>query len=307
MDVVIMGAGGTGGYFGGLLARAGEHVTFIARGNHLTALREHGLTVKSKLAGDFSLPVEATDDPSGLAPADLLLFSVKTYDTEAAAERIRPLIGPDTLLLSVQNGVDNEDRIAGIVGRRSVLGAVAYIVSSIESPGVISQTAGPGKIVFGELDGQRGPRTERLLEAFERAGIAAEISPDVRVAIWEKFLFICAYSGITALTRLPIGPILDCPESRDLFTGMVQEVAGVARASGINLPADCVDKAVATAVGMGPGGRSSLYFDLAAGHQMELDALNGVIVRLGQEHGVPTPLNFAVYAALKPYINGTVE
>jgi 2-dehydropantoate 2-reductase len=304
MDVVVVGAGGTGGYFGGLLARAGEHVTFVARGNHLAALREHGLTVKSRLAGDFSLPVNATDDPSNIDRADLILFCVKTYDTEKAAERIRHLAGPDTALLSVQNGVDNEERLARIAGEKAVMGAVAYIVSSIESPGVIAQTAGPGKIVFGEMDGSRTARSERLLAAFHNAGIAAEISADVRVAIWEKFLFICAYSGITALTRLPIGPILDCPESRDLFTGMLREVEAVARASGVALPAGCVDQALATAAGMGPGGRSSLYFDLAAGHQMELDALNGVIVRLGHEHGVPTPLNFAVYAALKPYAAG---
>jgi 2-dehydropantoate 2-reductase len=304
MRIAIAGAGGTGGYFGGLLARAGNDVIFLARGTQLAALQAHGLTVKSRLAGDFCLPVTATDDVSGLAPVDLVLFCVKTYDTDTAAERIRPIVGPETMLLSLQNGVDNEERLGRIFGERAVLGAVAYVVSAIAAPGVIEQTAGPGKIVFGELTGGTSPRAERLLQVFQAAGIAAELRTDVQVAIWEKFLFICAYSGITALTRLPIGPVLDCPESLELFQGLLREVEVVARAAGVALPAGCSDQALVTARGMGPGGRSSLYFDLAAGHRMELEALNGVIVRLSRQYGVPAPLNFAVYAALKPYADG---
>lgn len=305
MRIAIMGAGGTGGYFGGLLARAGEDVTFIARGAHLEALRSRGLTVRSRLAGDFTLPVQATADPSQIGPVDLILFCVKTYDTETAAEQVRPLIGRDTVVLSVQNGIDNEERLAQTLGAEHVLGAVAYVVAVVEAPGVIAQTAGPGKIVFGELSGGTSPRAQRLLNVFQRAGIAAEVHPEVRVALWEKFLFICGYSGVTAVTRLPIGAALSCPETSALLRGMLTEVDAVARAEGVALPADAVDRAFATAAGMGPEGRSSLYYDLAAGRRLELEALNGTVVRLGRRHGIPTPLNFAVYAALKPYAEGT--
>ncbi len=179
MRMVVMGTGGTGGYFGGLLARAGEEVTFVARGAHLEAIRAQGLTVKSRLAGDFTLRVKATDNPAEVGPVDLILFCVKAYDTDAAAEQIRSLVGPDTVILSVQNGIDNEEWIARIVGDKHVIGAVAQISSVIEAPGVIAQTAGPGKILFGELAGDASPRTERLLGIFRRAGIAAEFRPDI--------------------------------------------------------------------------------------------------------------------------------
>lgn len=299
-----MGAGGTGGYFGGLLGRAGEDVTLMARGTHLEAMRAGGLTVKSRLAGDFTLRLKATSDPHEVGPVELVLFCVKAYDTAAAAEQIRPLVGPDTMVLSVQNGIDNEERIAQVVGSEHVIGAVAQVMSVIEAPGVVAQTAGPGRIILGELAGGTSPRTERLLATFQRAGIAAELRPDIRVALWEKFLFICAYSGVTALTRLPIGPILTYPETRALFRGTIEEVEAVGRASGIALSEGCVDQTLALAAGVEPWGRSSLYYDLAAGRRLEVEALNGRAVRLGRERGIPTPLNFAIYAALKPYADG---
>lgn len=304
MRITVMGAGGTGGYFGALLARAGEDVTFIARGAHLEAICTQGLTVKSRLAGDFTLPVKATDDPGEVGPVELVLFCVKAYDTATAAEQIRPLVGQDTVVLSVQNGIENEEEIGKVVGSEPVIGAVAYVSSVIEAPGVIAQRAGPGKIVFGELAGGTSPRTERLQSTFQRAGIAAELRPDIRITLWDKFLFICAINGITALTRLPIGPILACPETRGLYRGTMEEVEVVARASGITLPDECVDQKLAFTSGLESSARGSMYYDLAAGRRLELEVLNGTAVRLGREHGIPTPLNFAIYAALKPYADG---
>jgi 2-dehydropantoate 2-reductase len=307
MRIAVVGAGGTGGYFGGLLARAGYDVTFIARGANLEALRARGLTVESRLAGTFTLPVRAADDPSDLDPVDLVLFCVKTYDTDAAAESIRRLIHREAMLLSLQNGIDNEERIARVVGYTSGIGAVAYIVSAIKAPGVVAQTAGPGKIVFGELGGGTSQRTERLYEVLQGAGIAAEVHPDVRVAIWQKFLFICAFSGVTAVTRLPIGTILADPVTHALFRGTLEEVEAVARASGIELPTDCVEQSMTQAAAVEPWGSSSLYHDLARGQRLELESLNGEVVRRGGELGIETPLNFAIYAALRPYVDGAPE
>jgi 2-dehydropantoate 2-reductase len=304
MRIAVIGAGGTGGYFGGLLARGGQDVTFIARGTHLEALRAQGLTLESRLAGRFTIPVRATDDPSEIDPVDLILFCVKTYDTDAAAESIRPLIRPDTMLLSLQNGIDNEERIARTAGHTSGIGALAYIVSTIKAPGVVSQTAGPGKIVFGELGGGTSPRTERMHAVLQTAGIVVELHPDVQTAIWQKFLFICAFSGVTAVTRLPIGTILADPLTHALFRGTSEEVEAVARTSAIDLPADCVEQAMATAAAAEPWASSSLYRDLAGGRRLELESLNGEVVRRGREHGVSTPLNFAIYAALRPYVDG---
>jgi 2-dehydropantoate 2-reductase len=307
MRIAVVGAGGTGGYFGGLLARAGEDVTFIARGAHLEALRTRGLTLESSLAGTFTVPVQATDDPRGVGPVDLILFCVKTYDTDAAAASVRPLIQPETMLLSLQNGVDNEERIARLSGHPSGMGAVAYVVSAIKAPGLVAQTAGPGKIVLGELGGGESARTERLRDALQRAGIAAEVHADIRAVLWQKFLFICAFSGVTALTRLPIGSVLADPATRALFRGTSEEVEAIARAIGIGLPADCVEQALATASAVEPWGRGSLYGDLAGGRRLELEGLNGEVVRRGGEHGIETPLNFAIYAALRPYVDGTPE
>jgi 2-dehydropantoate 2-reductase len=305
MRIAVVGAGGTGGYFGGLLARAGEDVTFVARGANLEALRSRGLTLESRLAGSFTVAVQATDEPSEVGPVDLVLFCVKAYDTDAAARSIRPLIRPSTMLLSLQNGVDNEERIARAAGHSAGLGAAAYVVSAIKAPGVVAQTAGPGKIVLGELGGGNSERTDRLRDALQRAGIAAEIHPNIRAVLWQKFLFICAFSGVTAVTRLPIGTVLADPETSALFRGTSEEVEAVARAGGIDLPDDCVEQAMTQAAAVEPWGRGSLYGDLVGGRRLELESLNGKVVSLGREHGVETPLNFALYAALRPYVGGT--
>jgi 2-dehydropantoate 2-reductase len=260
--------------------------------------------LESRLAGTFTLPVKATDNPREVGPVDLVLFCVKTYDVDAAAESIRPLIHPDTMLLSLQNGIGNEERIAQAAGHDSGIGAVAYVVSTIKAAGVVAQTAGPGKIVFGELGGGTSPRTERLHDVLQRAGILVELHPNVQGAIWQKFLFFCAFSGVTAITRLPIGTILADPVTYALFQETLEEVEAVARAGRIDLPADCVEQALATAAAAEPWASSSLYRDLADGRRLELESLNGEVVRCEHEHGIETPLNFAIYAALRPYVDG---
>lgn len=304
MRIAVMGSGGTGGYFGGLLARAGEDVTFIARGNHLAALRTQGLTIRSRLAGDFTLPVRATDNPDEVGPVDLVLFCVKTYDTDAAVELSRSLVGPATVVLPLQNGIDAAERLERVLGREHVIGGVALITSSVTAPGTVTQTGGAGKIILGELAGGGSARTERLQQTFERAGIPAQVHPDIQIAIWEKFVFICAFGGITALTRLPIGPILASEACRELFEGVMREVAQVARARGVAVPGDSVERALTLAASFEPWARGSLYHDLESGRRLELDALNGTVVRLARESGCATPFNFAVYAALQPYADG---
>jgi 2-dehydropantoate 2-reductase len=304
MRIAVMGAGGTGGYFGGLLARAGEEVTFIARGAQLNAIRREGLTVKSVLAGDFTIPAKATDHPADIGPVDLVLFCVKAYDNLVAAELIRPLIGPQTIVLSVQNGIDNEQQIAKVIGPQHVAGCISYVSSTIESPGVIAQTAGPGKIIFGEMAGGTSHRTEALKETLQKAGITAELHPDIQTALWQKFMAICGVNGVTALTRLPMGEIMACEETRKLLKGTMEEVEAVAQASDASLPEGCVQQSVDFFGSLEPSMRGSMYYDLAAGRRLELDVLNGTVVRIGGKHGIPTPINFTIYAALKPYLNG---
>jgi 2-dehydropantoate 2-reductase len=300
-----MGTGGTGGYFGGLLARAGEEVTFIARGAHLEAIRKNGLAIKSVLAGDFTIPAKATDNTNDIGPVDCVLFCVKAYDNAAAADQIRPLIGSETVVLSVQNGIDNEEQIGKVVGPEHVVGCASYVSSTIDSPGVIAQTAGPGKIVLGEMQGGTSPRTEALQSTMQNSGITAELHTDIQVALWQKFLAICGVNGITALTRLPMGDILASEETCNLMKGTMQEVEAVARAKGVKLPDGCADQSMDFFSSLEPSIRGSMYYDLAAGRRLELDVLNGTVVRLGSTHGVPTPFNFAIYAALKPYLNAT--
>jgi 2-dehydropantoate 2-reductase len=305
MRIAVMGTGGTGGYFGGLLARAGEDVTFIARGDHLEAIRKNGLAIKSVLAGDFSIPAKVTDNTNDTGPVDFVLFCVKAYDNAAAADQIRPLTGPETVVLSVQNGIDNEQQIGEVIGPEHMVGCVSYVSSTIESPGVIARMAGPGKIILGEMQGGRSHRTETLQSTLQNAGITAELHPDIQAALWQKFLAICGVNGVTALTRLPMGEILACEETRNLLKGTMQEVEVVARASGANLPEGCVDQSMDFFSSVEPAMRGSMYYDLAAGRRLELDVLNGTVVRLGSEHGIPTPINFAIYTALKPYLGGT--
>ncbi|MSQ06600.1 MAG: 2-dehydropantoate 2-reductase, partial [Dehalococcoidia bacterium] len=216
--------------------------------------------------------------------------------------------GPNTAVFSIQNGVDNDHRIGRVLDPKAVMCGVAEIFSSVEAPGVIiHRSGGLAKITLGELDGVASPRVERLFKAFQHAGIEAVRSPDIRIALWEKFLGICANSGLSSLTRLPFGPILACPETKGLYRGTLEEVRDVAHASGIHLAADSIERRITHTGNLAPGLRSSMANDLNAGRRLELESLNGTVVRLGREHGVPTPYNFAIYAALKPYVNGAPE
>ena len=303
MNILVMGSGGIGGYFGAKLCRAGLAVTFVARGAHLEAIRKNGLRIKSAADGEFVVTCPATDDPGGAGVADLILFCVKSYDTEAAAQAIRPAVGPDTAILCLQNGVDNEEKIGGIVGPDHVLGGAAYILATIESPGVIAH-AFCGKIVFGELDGGDTPRARRILEALRSAGIPAEQSPRIREILWEKYLFIAAQAGMTAVTRCPIGVIRSIPETRRMYRLIVEELAAVAKAEGIELPPHTADGIMAAADNLGATFTSSLHYDLTHGRRLEIEALHGHAVRPGERHGVPTPTLFSVYAALRPYRDG---
>ena len=300
MKIAVMGSGGIGGYFGGLLVRAGEDVTFIARGAHLEAIQMNGLQVRSA-AGDFHVRAKATDDPAAVGPVDLILFCVKGYDTDAAGSQIRSMVGRQTVVLCLLNGVDNEERLAAVLGKEHVLAGVVHILSTISAPGVISQTAGPRSLKFGEEDGRVTPRAERILAVLKGAGIQAELSTRIQVDLWEKFLFICAQGGVTALARLSIGEILGCAETAALYRDVMEEVAAVGRAKGVPLSADAVDRAMAFARGLQPGMRSSLAYDLSQGNRLEVETLAGSVVRYGREAGVPTPLNFAIYACLKPH------
>jgi 2-dehydropantoate 2-reductase len=300
--IAVVGAGGIGGLFGGRLARAGERVALVARGAHLAAIRAEGLRVRSP-DGDFTVRPPATDAPAEV-PAligvpDLVLFCVKSYDTGTAAEALRPLLGPDTALLTLQNGVANVDVLAERLGRERVLGGLVYGFAVVERPGVVRHTQG-GRVVLGELDGVPRPRVGAFLAAAARAGIPAEASPDIRRALWEKYVMICALAGATAVTRRPVGEIRACPEARRLYRLLVEETAALAPAAGVSLPADTVARTVAALDAWQPDTYSSLYHDLVQGRRLELEALHGHAVRLGERHGVPTPTLFAVYAALRP-------
>jgi 2-dehydropantoate 2-reductase len=303
MRIVVMGSGGTGGYFGAKLARAGEDVTFVARGAHLEAIRARGLRVKSAIDGEWVVRAPAVERLAGLPPADLVLFCVKSFDTDSAGEAIKPVVGPDTGVLPVQNGVDNEERLERILGPGHVMGGVAQVLATIEAPGIVSHRF-LGRIVFGEMDGLPSERARAFLQACERAGIQAEISANMLRALWGKYVFIAAHAGMTALTRSPAGVVRAVPETRAMYRLILGEMVALGNAAGAGLDADLADTAMGMLDNLGAAFTSSLHHDLAEGKRLELEALHGHAVRLGQRHGIPTPMLFAVYAALKPYADG---
>jgi 2-dehydropantoate 2-reductase len=321
MKIVVMGAGGVGGYFGAGLAKAGEEVYFIARGDHLRAIREGGLTVES-VTGDFKIPIidlqfkqlpaespaaggiraYASENPKEIGTVDLVLFCVKTYDTEAASKAVFPLVGPRTTILSLQNGVDSADKLGRDHGRDHILGGTAYIYSALRQPGIIAQTGGPRKIVFGELNGKASSRTARIKETFDRAMFPNEVSPDIKRAIWEKFAMICANGGMSALTRVTLGEMLKSKPTWSMLEKTLKEVVTIGIAEGISFDARFVEKTMRFLETLEPEGRASLYHDLANHRRMELDSLNGRVVQFAKKHGIPVPMNFAIYAALSPHL-----
>jgi 2-dehydropantoate 2-reductase len=300
MKLVVVGAGGVGGYFGGKLQRRGTAVTFVARGAHLEALRRRGLTIRSASEGEWSVPATAVEHLEGQPTADAVLLCVKSFDTEQAVEAIRPVVGPDTAVVSLQNGVDNEEKIDAALGAGRAVGGVAYVFATIEGPGLIAHTQG-GRVVLGELDGQTRPRTERLRDAFTAAGVPTELSPDIRRALWDKYLAITAQAGMTALTRKPTGVIRAIPECWTMFRLLLEELAAIAAAEKVGLAADVVERILTGVAGLKPETTSSMYYDLTHGKRLELEALQGHALRLAERHGLPAPMLFAVYAALKPH------
>jgi 2-dehydropantoate 2-reductase len=300
MKIAVVGAGGVGGYFGVRLAASGQDVTLIARGPHLQAIRERGLQVRS-VKGDFTAVVPAAGDPAEIGPCDVVLFCVKSYDTESAASRLAPLIGVDTAVVSLQNGIDNEEKIAGTIGADHVVGGTAFIFSTISAPGIVTHTGGPARMVFGEMHGTVSARVERLLAACQGAGIDSEVPADIRVVLWTKYAFICAVAGMTAALRLPLGEIRACSESWTMFARIVTEVVSLARAEGVPLPENVVEQQLEFATGLDPGSLSSLHHDLVTGRRMELEALHGTAVRRAARLGVAMPACEAIYAILRPW------
>ncbi|HWI15998.1 MAG TPA: 2-dehydropantoate 2-reductase [Burkholderiales bacterium] len=304
MKIAVMGSGGVGGYFGGRLAKAGCDVTFVARGAHLAAMREHGLKIESQ-AGDIHVPhVKATDDPATIGPVDIVMFCVKLADTESAARSIQPLFGPGTGIVSFQNGVQKDDILRRAFGDKAVMGGVGYIATAIARPGVIKHTGTMQRLLFGEYDGTRSARVQWLFDACKAAGINAEIPDDIRRAIWEKFVFLVGLSGTTTTVRLPIGPIREIPQSRAFLYDIIREAVAVGRAHGVALPEDYADTRLAFCDGLPAEMTSSMHHDLERGNPLEVSWLAGAVVALGEAAGIATPANRAVCAILAPHAQG---
>ncbi|HEY3683719.1 MAG TPA: 2-dehydropantoate 2-reductase [Streptosporangiaceae bacterium] len=304
MRIAVMGTGGVGGYFGARLALGGHDVAFVARGKQLAALRADGLRVESPLGDAHLREVVATDDPAELDPVDLVLFSVKLWDTEDAATSIRPLLRADTAVVSFQNGVVKDDILRRVLGPQHVLGGVCYIAAAIDRPGVIRHSGTMQKLTFGEYDGGRSPRVEAFRAACADAGIDAEVSEHVERVIWEKFVFLVGLSGTTSLVRTPIGPIRGNPRSRVFLHDVMDEVVQVARAEGVPLPPDYAGDRMAFVDGVPDTMTSSMHHDLDHGNRLEVGWLSGDVVERGRTRGVATPANRAIADLLAVHAEG---
>jgi 2-dehydropantoate 2-reductase len=304
--IAIMGSGAVGGYFGVRLAQAGCDVHFVARGAQMAAMRDQGLRVESPRGDAHVLPVRVTDDPEAIGPVDVVLFTVKLWSTEEAAGRLVPLIGRDTAVISLQNGVEANRILERFVGREHLMGGVCYIGVAIDRPGVVRHTGQMARLVFGELGGRRTPRAEAFLAACQRAAahLDAELSPDVDRAIWEKFVFLVGVSGLTSLTRHTIGPVRADPDTRALLLDAMREVLDVGRAKGVALDPSYADARLAFVDTLPSEMTSSMHTDLERGNRLEVGWLAGAVTRIGREAGVATPVNRAVYAALKLHDDG---
>lgn len=306
MKIAMMGAGGVGGFFGGRLARAGFDVSFIARGPHLAAMRAHGLAIENEPQGDIHVPrVRVTDDPATLGRVDIVILSVKLWDTETAARQIVPLVGPETGIVSLQNGVIKDDILRRQFGDAAVMGGVGYVATHVSRPGVIHQTGTMQRVVLGEYDGRKSARARFLHDALQRAGVEAELSPDVRRAIWEKYVFLVGLSGATATMRMPIGPIRANAQARAFLLELMREAVAVGRAHGVGLPGDYAENRMAFADGLPPDMTSSMHHDLERGNPLEVNWLSGGVVQLGNAKGVPTPANRAVCDILALHAAGS--
>ena len=300
MRIAIFGTGGVGGYFGGRLAQAGEDVTFLARGAMLEALRTRGLRVDS-IKGDFTLDrVVATDDPSSVGAVDAVLVCVKAWQVPEAAAAMRPMMGPDTIAIPLENGLEAPEQLAAALGREHAGGGLCGIVSFVVAPGHIRHAGIDPFVNFGELDNTRSQRLERLLDAFTRAGVTADIPQDIHRSMWTKLLFIAVLSGVGSVTRVPAGVWRTMPEPRALAEGAGREISSVAAARGITLAPDVVERVLERMDALPADSTASMQRDVLEGKPSELDAQLGAVVRLGRAAGVPTPIFDTLYAALLP-------
>ena len=301
MRIAVFGTGGIGGYFGGRLAQAGEDVVFIARGKHLQAMRENGLRVDS-IKGDFVIkPVQATDDPKQVGIVDVILVGVKAWQVPEAAQGMRPMVGPHTIALPVQNGVEAPSQLAGILGAEHVLGGLCGLMVFIAGLGHIRHAAVDPFIGFAELDNRPSQRVEKLSQVFSKAqGVRVDNPPDIHVGLWRKFLFVTGVTGVGAVTRAPIGIYRSQPGTRKMLEQVAEEICEVAWARKIALPQDAVTKSMDYWDSMPPEVTSSIQRDIMNGRPSEIDALNGAVVRLGKEAGVETPVNAFIYYSLLP-------
>lgn len=299
----IVGTGGVGGLFGAHLFSGNADVRFVARGKHLEAMRTHGMIVRTP-QGVWRVPADRVHaSPREAGPVDVVLVCVKSYDTEETAQALGPMVHDNTIVISLQNGVDNEERIRPILPRGSVLGGVAYVYATITAPGEITDWGGPRKIVFGTLAPHAvlAARGKEICETMTGAGVDAEFTEDCATALWKKFIFITAVGGMTALTRLTLGEILAVEESRELLRAAMAETAAVSRAERVTVEKDFLDDTFEKLKLYDNNLRSSLYNDLVNGNRLEIEALSGTVVRIGRERGVPTPVHSMIYAALLPY------
>jgi 2-dehydropantoate 2-reductase len=305
--IAVIGAGGIGAIYGAALAKAGAEVIFVARGAHLAALRENGLRIEGDRGETVIRPARATDDIGEIAtggPVDYVLFCVKLWDVESAGAQLRPIVGPQTAVVPLQNGVDAAERLVTILGRGAVMGGTAFVTGAIVAPGVVRQTGTYQQMTFGELDRQPRARGERLAALCAAAGFDGILSPDIMVPIWQKFILLVALSGLNGLTRLPLGAWRGDRELWALGEAVLRETVAVGRAEGVNLPADCAERVIAQIRSMPAYHMTSMGNDLRRGNRLELPWFAGKVVELGRRHAIPTPANGFIHAALKLYTNG---
>ena len=304
MRIAVIGTGGIGGPYGASLAKAGADVTFVARGAHLAAMRENGLRIEGDRGETHIRPAQATDDIAGIGTVDFVLSCVKLWDVEQAAEQIRPIVGPHTAVIPLQNGIDAAERMIRILGDEPVMGGMAFVTGTIVAPGVVRQTGTYQQMTFGELDGRVSERGQRLRDLCEAAGFEGVLSSDIMVPVWQKFLLLVPLSGLNALTRLPLGKWREDADLVDLYEAALHETVAVGLAEGVRLPPDSVDKTLAMMRSMPSHHTTSMGNDLLRGNRLELPWFAGKVAELGRRHGIPTPVNGFIYAALKPYVNG---
>ena len=310
MRFAILGSGAVGGYFGAKLARAGQDVTFIARGAHLEAIRSKGLAIESAKLGDFVVKAPAESDTARVGPVDVAIVSVKAYDNATALPMLKPLIGPETAVLTLQNGVDSVDEVAAVTGDHHVLGGTTYVATALEAPGLIVQTGVHRSIIFGEVFGITGhvtPRVKAIADIMAAADIQVTAVPDARVPIWDKFVYLAAFSGFTGASRLPIGEIWNYPHVQEMFYACCHEIAAIAKAEGVTISANRFETLKEYMTNIPPSTRSSLLIDLEQGKRIEVEALQGAAVRRAQKHGVPVPIVSTLYALLKPWESGPLR